>query len=270
MDFSRPRVMGILNATPDSFFAGSRVETERDIARRAEEIVAEGGEIIDVGGFSTRPGFTEVSEEEETARLARALTIVRRTTPDVAVSVDTFRPTVARRCVEDYGADIINDVGCGNGCMDNVEAADEPTEMFREVARLGVPYILMSALGELRPMVLFFTRCIDHLRSLGAKDIILDPGFGFGKTLEQNFRLLNELDRLTELRLPLLVGVSRKRMAWQTVGSDIASSLNATTAINTIALMRGASVLRVHDVRAAVEAVKIVGATTGNAQTDND
>jgi len=247
MDLSEPVVMGILNATPDSSFAGSRMQTEREIAERANEIVAQGGRMIDVGAYSTRPGATEVSEQEEMARMRTALAVVRREQPEAAVSIDTFRPDVARMAVEEYGADIINDVSEG-----------EAPQMFRMVARLGVPYILMSVQPTLRETLLAFAAKVQMLRDLGQKDIILDPGFGFGKTLEQNYEIMNQMERLQVMDLPVLVGISRKSMIFRLLDSSPAEALNGTTVLNTVALMKGASILRVHDVREAVECVKIV------------
>ncbi|WP_028909336.1 dihydropteroate synthase [Prevotella sp. AGR2160] len=263
VDLSEPQVMGILNVTPDSFFAGSRKQTEAEIADRANQIVREGGTIIDVGGFSTRPGAQEVSAEEEARRLKFALGIVRREQPDVPVSVDTYRPEVARRCIEEWGVDIINDVSEGGitGIVDTPleqQSGDTVPEMFRLVGELKVPYILMSVQADLKTMMLNFAREIQQLRDLGAKDIILDPGFGFGKTLEGNYRLMDEMDKLEVFELPLLVGISRKRMIHQLLGITVDESLNGTTVLNTIALMRGANILRVHDVLPAVQAVKII------------
>lgn len=245
---SSPQVMGILNVTPDSFYSGSRKQTEREIAERTQQILAEGGTMIDVGGCSTRPGSAPVDEEEESRRLRYALEIVRREAPDTIVSIDTFRPDVARMTVEEFGADIINDVS---------EGAD--SEMFRMVARLKVPYILMSIAPTIRDMMLRFAREIQQLRDCGQKDIILDPGFGFGKDLQQNYDVMHQLDQLDALSLPVLVGISRKRMVWQLLESDPLQALNGTTVLNTISLMKGASILRVHDVKEAVECVRIVG-----------
>ncbi|MDO4309403.1 MAG: dihydropteroate synthase [Prevotella sp.] len=280
VDLSRPQVMGILNVTPDSFYAGSRKQTEREIAGRTEQILAEGGTMIDVGAFSTRPGAPQVSQEEEMERLRRGLAVVRRVAPDAVVSVDTFRPDVARMAVEEYGAGIINDVsegdvhgafggtsarkwpeaGQGAGTSsDDERKADDVPEMFRMVARLGVPYILMSVRPTVGEMMKAFAREVQQLRDLGAKDIILDPGFGFGKTLEQNYELMADLPLLTEMGLPLLVGVSRKSMIFRLLGTTPDGALNGTTVLNTLALERGASILRVHDVREAVEAVRMVG-----------
>ena len=264
LSLEQPQVMGILNCTPDSFFAGSRKQSEKDIAERAHQIVAEGGTIIDVGAFSTRPGAQEVSEEEEMERLRRALPVVRREQPDVAVSVDTYRPDVARMVVEEYGVDIINDVSEG-GKTGIVDTPLEPSQskvpaMFTMMGRLKVPYVLMSVQGNLKDMLINFSGEVEQLRAEGCKDIILDPGFGFGKTIDENFKLLEEMDKLQALELPLLVGVSRKRMIHQTLGVTVDEALNGTTIINTAALLKGASVLRVHDVKEAVQAVKLVGA----------
>ena len=264
LSLEQPQVMGILNCTPDSFFAGSRKQSEKDIAERAHQIVAEGGTIIDVGAFSTRPGAQEVSEEEEMERLRRALPVVCREQPDVAVSVDTYRPDVARMVVEEYGVDMINDVSEG-GKTGIVDTPLEPSQskvpaIFAMMGRLKVPYILMSVQGNLKDMLINFSGEVEQLRAEGCKDIILDPGFGFGKTIDENFKLLEEMDKLQALELPLLVGVSRKRMIHQTLGVTVDEALNGTTIINTAALLKGASILRVHDVKEAVQAVKLVGA----------
>lgn len=258
-----PQVMGILNCTPDSFFAGSRVQTEESIARRANQIIEEGGTMIDVGGFSTRPGGVEVPEEEEMRRLRFALPIVRREQPEAILSVDTYRPNVARMVVEEMGADIINDVSEGGitGVVDTPleQTTDEYPAIFRTVAALGVPYILMSVKPTIHDMLLAMAREVQQLRDLGQKDIILDPGFGFGKTQEQNYDVLREMNRLSTLGLPILAGMSRKRMIVQPLGTNPDGSLNGTTVVNTLALMNGASILRVHDVKAATEAVRLFG-----------
>lgn len=277
IDLSRPQVMGILNVTPDSFYAGSRKQTERDIAEQANRIVAEGGAMIDVGAFSTRPGAPQVSEEEEMERLRRGLSVVRREQPDAVLSVDTFRPDVGRMAVEEYGVGIINDVSEGdvNGAFGGTEAkrprsadgqedGDAYPAMFRMAARLGVPYILMSTKATLADMMTAFAREVQQLRDLGVKDIILDPGFGFGKTAGQNFALLRQTDRLLEMGLPLLIGLSRKSMIFKTLGGTPDTALNGTTVLNTIALERGASILRVHDVREAAEAVRLYAALIEN------
>lgn len=253
VDLSSPMVMGILNATPDSSYSGSRKQTETEIADRANQIIAEGGKIIDVGAFSTRPGAEVVSVEEETQRLKRALAIVRREQPDAIVSVDTYRPLVARQCVEEFGADIINDVSEGGLTGIVGQEIHEEGDMFETVADLRVPYILMSVQPTLKKMMINFAAEVQRLRDLGAKDIILDPGYGFGKTLNQNYEILNEAERLQELELPILAGISRKSMIYRLIGGDPTTSLNGTTVLNTISLMKGASILRVHDVKEAVE-----------------
>lgn len=258
VDLSRPLVMGILNVTPDSFYQGSRKQTEIEIAQRTNQIIEEGGEMIDVGAFSTRPGaFEVVTEEEEMDRLRRALAIVRREQPEAIVSVDTYRPRVARRCVEEWGADIINDVSEGGLTGIVNTPIHEEGSMFETVARLQVPYILMSVKSNLHDMLIAFARETQELYALGAKDIILDPGFGFGKTLDENYKIYHHMERLQVLDLPLLVGISRKSMIYKLLGGDPTTSLNGTTVLNTIALQKGASILRVHDVREAVEACRI-------------
>ena len=258
LDLSKPMVMGILNATPDSFYSGSRKQTEAEIADRANQIIAEGGRIIDVGAFSTRPGADEVSLEEETERLKRALEIVRREQPDAIVSVDTYRPLVARRCVEEFGADIINDVSEGGITGIVGKEIHEEGDMFETVAQLSVPYILMSVQPTLAKMMQNFAAEVQRLRDLGAKDIILDPGYGFGKTLEQNYEIMSEAERLLALELPVLVGVSRKTMIYRLVGGDPTTALNGTTVLHTVSLQKGASILRVHDVKEAFETIRIV------------
>lgn len=257
IDLSTPKVMGILNATPDSFYSGSRKQTEREIAERANQIMDEGGTFIDVGAFSTRPGAVEVSEEEETERLKRAIAIVRREQPDAPISVDTYRPLVARRCIEEFGADIINDVSEGGitGIVDT--PIHEQGNMFKTVGELKVPYILMSVKSNMHDMLKAFAEEVQTLRDYGAKDIILDPGYGFGKTLDENYAILSEAERLLTLELPVLVGVSRKSMIFKLIGGDPTTSLNGTTVLNTISLMKGAAILRVHDVREAWECVKM-------------
>ncbi len=257
ISFEKPLVMGILNVTPDSFYAGSRKQTEREIADRANQIVADGGAMIDVGAFSTRPGAVEVSETEESERLREALRIVRREQPDAVISVDTYRPCVARRCVEEWGADIINDVSEGGLTGIVNTPIHEDGNMFETVARLQVPYILMSVKPTLETMMISFADEVQRLRDLGVKDIILDPGFGFGKTLEQNYRLLRQIDRLQIFGLPVLVGISRKSMIYKLLGGDPATSLNGTSVLNAISLMKGAGILRVHDVKEAVESVNL-------------
>lgn len=269
---TNPEVMGILNCTPDSFYAESRKQTEEDIARRTLEIIDEGGTMVDVGGMSTRPGGTFVTEEEEMARLRFALPIVRAILDEqpmgshrALLSVDTFRPDVARMAVEEFGADIINDVGAPeNKAIQQMAVGTMATDvrpMYRMVARLHVPYILMASEATPEATLSWFKAETEKLRNLGVRDIILDPGYGFGKTLKQNYQHLSSQQELIDyFELPLLAGVSRKRMIWELLGTSPAEALNGTTAINTLALERGAAILRVHDVRPAVEAVRILTA----------
>lgn len=261
MDLSEPQVMGILNVTPDSFYAESHMKTEEAIRRRVRQIVEEGGSMIDVGAYSSRPGADDVSADEEMARLKRGMKIVREEAPEIPVSVDTFRADVAKMCIEELGADIINDISGGE--LDK--------EMFHTVAKLGVPYILMHMKGTpqtmqeaphyddlMKEVMLYFSEKIQQLRDLGQKDIILDPGYGFAKTLDHNYELLVHQEMLSIFELPLLVGVSRKSMIYKLLGCTPDEALNGTTALNTIALQKGASILRVHDVKEAVEVVRIV------------
>ena len=256
LSLEEPQVMGILNVTPDSFYAGSRVQTERDIVSRAQQIVTEGGSIIDVGACSTRPDSEPATEQEEMERLRGALGIIRREMPDAIISVDTFRPDVARMAVEEFGVDIINDVGTPT-THHLPPTTHHPTPMQRMVTGLQVPYIYMSRKATMRDILLDCAEVMDTLRAMGQKDIILDPGFGFGKTLEENYAVLNNLERMQMTGLPVLVGVSRKSMIYKRLDIDPAQALNGTTVLNTIALTKGASILRVHDVREAVEAVKL-------------
>ena len=270
LSLEEPCVMGILNVTPDSFYAQSRVQTEQEIVLRARQILDEGGSIIDVGACSTRPDSTPASQEEEMERLRLALGILRREMPDAIISVDTFRPDVARMAVEEYGADMINDVGTtspspseggeqGSSPSGRLGGVSSPSGRVGGVcAHLGIPYIYMSRKATMTEVLMDCAEVVDTLRSMGQKDIILDPGFGFGKTVEQNYEVLSEMERMQMLHLPILVGVSRKSMIWKTLGCTPAEALNGTTVLNTIALMKGASILRVHDVREAVECVKIV------------
>lgn len=257
----RPVVMGILNVTPDSFFAGSRKRTEAEIAMRIEEILAQGGDWIDIGGYSSRPDATPVTADEEMRRLELGLEILRHDYPSVPVSVDTFRADVARCCVEKYGVAMINDISAG----------ELDPEMFRTVADLQVPYIMMHMRGTPQTMasltdytnlmdeiMLYFAEKVRQLRLMGVSDLILDPGFGFSKTLEQNYELMAHLREFGIFDLPVLVGVSRKRMIYQLLGSTPEESLNGTTALHAYALLNGADILRVHDVKEAVEAVRIV------------
>ncbi len=260
LDLSVPRVMGILNVTPDSFYAQSRKQTEADIEARVRQMLDEGADMLDVGAYSSRPGADNVSPDEEMARLAQGLAVLRRVAPDAVVSVDTFRSGVARRCVEDFGVQIVNDIS--GGALD--------PDMFATVAGLGVPYILMHMKGNpqtmqqaphyddlLTEMLRYFAERVHRLHEMGVKDIIIDPGFGFAKTLQHNYELMHRLGDLAVLALPMLVGVSRKSMISRLLGTTPQEALNGTTVLNTLALERGASILRVHDVREAVETVKI-------------
>ena len=261
MDLSEPQVMGILNVTPDSFYAGSHGVTEGYIIDRIHQIMNEGASIIDIGACSTRPGADEVSIEEEMSRLRMGLALIRKHRPDAIVSVDTYRADVAKMCVEEYGAAIINDISAGQ--MDE--------QMFPTIARLGIPYIIMHMKGTpkdmqvnpqydhfLKEVFYYFSEKVQRLRDLGVKDIIIDPGFGFGKTLEHNYELMNHLEEFALFELPLLVGISRKSMIYKHLGITPEEALNGTTTLNTIALLKGASILRVHDVRQAMESIKIV------------
>ena len=259
--FDRPKVMGIINTTPDSFFSGSRTPDTFSIEKKVEQMVKEGVDIFDLGGYSSRPGAEDIDPETEYARLVPALKAVKKIAPETPVSIDTFRASVARRCVEEWGADIINDIS--GGTLD--------PEMWATVAELNVPYILMHMRGTPADMQthtdykdvvadvlkdLAFK--IAELRQLGVADIIVDPGFGFAKTVDQNFRLLNELKVFGELGSPILAGVSRKSMIWRPLGITPEESLNGTTSLNTIALLNGADILRVHDVKEARQCVELV------------
>lgn len=261
IDLGQPQVMGILNVTPDSFYSGSRKQSEEDIRSRVKQIVDEGGQMIDIGAYSSRPGADDVSAEEEMARLRKGMKIVNEIAPDMPVSVDTFRADVAKMCVEELGVGIINDISGGE--LDK--------NMFATVAKLGVPYILMHMKGTpqtmqqaphyddlMKEILLYFAEKIQQLRDLGQKDIILDPGYGFAKTIEHNYHLLHHQEMLNVFELPLLVGISRKSMIYRLLGGTPEESLNGTSVLNTIALQKGASILRVHDVKECVEVVKIV------------
>ena len=256
LDLSTPQVMGILNATPDSFYAASRTQTEREIVSRTEQILNEGGSIIDVGACSTRPDSKTATEAEEAERLRLALKTIRSVAPDAIVSVDTFRPQLARMAVEEYGAAIINDVGAPVNSPE--VTVDSQKDMFRMVSRLRVPYIYMSRKSSIKDILLDSAEVIDTLRSMGQKDIIIDPGFGFGKTVEQNYEVMNGLEQLQMLKLPLLVALSRKSMIYRLLETSQEEALTGTIALNTIALIKGADILRVHDVKEAVECIKIV------------
>lgn len=261
IDLSTPCVMGILNVTPDSFYAGSRMQTEVEIECRAAQIMDEGAGIIDIGAYSSRPNAENISPREEMDRLRTGLEVLRRTQPNAVISVDTFRADVARMCVEEYGVSIINDIAAGG--MDK--------DMFRTVAELNVPYIMMHMQGTpqsmqqqphydnlLKEIFQYFACKVQQLRDLGVNDIILDPGFGFGKTVNHNYELLAHIEEFRVFELPLLVGVSRKSMIYRLLGTTPQEALNGTTVLDTICLLKGANILRVHDVREAVETVKIV------------
>jgi dihydropteroate synthase len=262
MSLEIPVVMGILNVTPDSFYAGSRHQGEAAAARRIETIIAEGGAIVDIGGYSSRPEAADVSAEEEWRRIEPALKLLRRDYPEIPVSLDTFRADIARRAVEDCGVALINDISGGN--MDG--------RMFETVAKLQTPYVLMHMRGIPQTMqqntgydnliediMLYFAGKIRQLRLLGVNDIIIDPGFGFSKTADQNYVLMRYLNEFsTVFECPLMVGVSRKSMISGLLGVTAEESLNGTTALHAFALLNGANILRVHDVKAAVEAVKII------------
>ena len=261
MDLGEPQVMGILNVTPDSFYSASRKNTEQEIADRVQAILAEGGSMIDIGAYSSRPGADDVSAEEEMNRLRGGLKILRDIAPDAVVSVDTFRADVAKMCVEEYDVQIINDISGG----------ELDARMFDTVAALGVPYILMHMKGDpqtmqngphyddlLAEMLRYFGSKVQQLHELGVKDVILDPGFGFAKTLEHNYELMNRMQDLQVLELPMLVGISRKSVIYRLLGTSPEEALNGTSVLNTLALLKGASILRVHDVKAAVEVVQIV------------
>lgn len=259
--FHKPWVMGILNVTPDSFFAESRTIETDDIRRRVDDLISQGADIIDIGGYSSREGAADVSAQEEYSRLARGLEAIRKYHPDTLISVDTFRADVARRCVSDWEADIINDISGGN--LD--------AEMWPTVAELQVPYILMHMRGTPSSMqslcdyndvtadvIRDLAFKIDAMHQLGIADIIVDPGFGFAKDINQNYQLMAELDQFKQLNAPLLVGISRKSMIYRPLDITPQTAINGTTVLNTFALLHGANILRVHDVKEAVEAVKII------------
>ncbi|MGN1265570.1 MAG: dihydropteroate synthase [Muribaculaceae bacterium] len=266
-EFRRPQVMGILNVTPDSFYSGSRMATDVSlISSRIRQMLEEGVDMIDIGAYSTRPNADEVTPEEEYRRLSVGLDAIRSIAGDILVSVDTFRAEIAERCVKNYGVQIINDVSGGT-----LDAA-----MFDTVARLEVPYILMHMRGTPATMqslteytdvtddvIADLTAKADALRNRGVKDIIIDPGFGFSKTVDQNYEMMARLGEFNKMGLPLLVGISRKSMIFRTLGTDAQHSLNGTTVLNTVSLMGGAHILRVHDVKECVETVKIMGKMLG-------
>ncbi len=240
--------MGILNVTPDSFWVGSRKESEAEIAERAVEIITQGGSIIDVGACSTRPGSEPASEAEELARLRFALPIIRREVPNAVISIDTYRPAVAQMCIDDFGVDIINDVSEGS------------EDMFNLLARVRVKYIIMSARASFEDTLALFDKQLNALKIRGFHDVILDPGYGFGKNIADNYAHIARQAELKKYGLPILAGVSRKRMVWQLLDTSPAEALNGTTVCNALCLLNGADILRVHDVREAVETIKIIEA----------
>lgn len=259
----RPQIMGIVNVTPDSFYSASRTFDVDSLEKKVEQMVSEGVDIFDIGGYSTRLGADDVSPEEELRRLQRGMEVVKRMAPNIPVSIDTFRANVARACVEEMGADIVNDVS--GGTLD--------ADMAATMGQLDVPYILMHMRGTPATMQQFtdypggvvadvvgdLKVKMEHFREQGCRQVILDPGFGlFSKTLEQNYELMNGLTAFHELNAPLLVGISRKSMIFRLLGTSSAESLEGTTVLNTIAMLAGSHILRVHDVRAAVEARTIL------------
>lgn len=260
MNFSSPKVMGILNITPDSFYAGSRKQTEVDIIDRVVQIVEEGADIIDVGGYSSRPNAAFVDEGEEWERLEYGLKILFREFPDAIVSVDTFRSNIALKSVHEFGVAIINDISAG----------ELDSSMFDQISKLHVPYIMMHMRGTpqnmtqftsyenlLQEIILYFAEKVNALNQKGVNDIWIDPGFGFSKTIDQNYELLNNLQQLEIFELPLLVGFSRKRMIQQVIGVSSQEALTGTTALNMFSLTCGADILRVHDVKDAVQTVQL-------------
>ena len=261
LDLSEPQVMGILNVTPDSFYSGSRKQTEDEIEARVKQIIGEGASIIDIGAYSSRPNADDVSPSEEMERLRKGLSVIQRVAPNAIVSVDTFRADVAKMCVEEYGVGIVNDIS--GGMLDK--------DMFATVAKLGIPYILMHMQGTpqnmqqnphyddvVKEVFMYFAEKVQRLRDLGVKDIILDPGYGFGKTVEHNYELMNHQEELLEFELPLLVGISRKSMIYKALGITADEALNGTSVLNTISLLKGANILRVHDVATCVEVVNLI------------
>lgn len=265
IEITKPWVMGILNVTPDSFYGNSRCNEESAIAVRVRQIVNEGAKIIDIGGYSSRPGAKDITPEEEFRRLSQGIKLIKQIAPETYISVDTFRADIARRCVEDLGVNMINDISGGT--------LDE--RMFDTVAELQVPYILMHMRGTPGTMQLFtqydsvthdvineLSKKVHILKKKGVKDIIIDPGFGFAKTINQNYELLNHLDEFHTLAMPLLVGISRKSMIYKPLNATPETALNGTTILNTMAIMKGAHILRVHDVKEAIETIKLVNLTT--------
>jgi dihydropteroate synthase len=261
IDLSIPKVMGIINITPDSFYSGSRYGTEKEIIDAASRMIQDGADFIDVGGYSSRPGAVDISSEEESERVLKAIKLITREFPEAIVSVDTFRSDIAREAV----------VGCGALMINDISGGEADKMMFQVIPKLNVPYILMHMVGNPRTMqhnpvyddvvadiLKWFGERIFRLNSAGVKDVIIDPGFGFGKTIDNNFELLRRLGDFSIAGLPLLVGLSRKSMVWKTLGINAGEALNGTSALNAIALINGADILRVHDVREAVQVVKLI------------
>jgi dihydropteroate synthase len=260
ISFDNPKIMGILNVTPDSFYDGGRYDSEGVILSQAERMMKEGATFIDVGGYSSRPGADEISVEEETRRITNAIQVIKKNIPEAVISIDTFRSEVAYAAVNE-GASMINDISGG----------ELDTAMSEMVSKLQVPYVMMHMRGDPRTMTKlaeyenvvkdvadYFHSKLGHLNTLGVKDIIIDPGFGFAKTIEQNFKLLSALEYFKIFRRPILVGLSRKSMIWKTLSTTPELALNGTTSLNTIALIKGANILRVHDVREAAEICKLI------------
>jgi dihydropteroate synthase len=272
IDLSSPRVMTIVNVTPDSFYDGSRTFTEEEIERHVERAIEQGTDMLDVGGYSSRPNADEVSVEEEIARVGRAMRVIRRVCPEMVVSIDTFRAEVVRRTVAEWGDCIVNDISAG----------ELDPQMITTVAELGLPYVAMHMRGTPATMQSmtdyddiveevrqYFAQRLDTLRKAGIEDVVIDPGFGFAKTLEQNYQLMNGLGRLSDLGAPILVGISRKSMIYNLLGCTPAEALNGTTALHLEALRQGAKILRVHDTREAVEVVKIYNQLNKNRQNND-
>lgn len=264
IDLAEPHIMGILNITPDSFYSDSRKLTEESIRLQVRKIVDEGGQMIDLGAYSSRPGADEVSVSEEMERLRKGMKVLREEAPDIPVSIDTFRADVAKMCVEELGADIINDISGG----------ELDSKMFATVAKLGVPYVLMHMKGTpqnmqqeahyedlMKEIMLYFAEKVQRLRDLGQKDIILDPGYGFAKTINHNYELLQHQEMLKIFELPILIGLSRKSMVYSLLGTTPHQALNGTSVLHTLSLLKGANILRVHDVKACAEVIKIVQKT---------
>lgn len=272
IDLSSPRVMTIVNVTPDSFYDGSRTFTEEEIERHVERAIEQGTDMLDVGGYSSRPNADEVSVEEEIARVGRAMRVIRRVCPEMVVSIDTFRAEVVRRTVAEWGDCIVNDISAG----------ELDPQMITTVAELGLPYVAMHMRGTPATMQSmtdyddiveevhqYFAQRLDALRKAGIEDVVIDPGFGFAKTLEQNYQLMNGLGRLSDLGAPILVGISRKSMIYNLLGCTPAEALNGTTALHLEALRQGAKILRVHDTREAIEVVKIYNQLNKNRQNND-